>query len=117
MTSIRASKPSERSRERSLGVGVVVACLACVGRLAMLGGLTYLIGVAGVAGLVACGAASPAVEAPASSSPPPRRPDAVVVEPPPALPAPVAHAEARGVVSLREPLGGDALRDVVVELA
>ncbi|HEY1695637.1 MAG TPA: hypothetical protein VGG39_25895 [Polyangiaceae bacterium] len=68
-------------------------------------------------GNAACGGAPSAVEAPASSSPPPRRPDAVVVEPPPAIPAPVAHADARGVVSLREPLGGDALRDVVEQLA
>jgi hypothetical protein len=43
----------------------------------------------------------------------PRRPDGVVVEPPPALPNAAEHADTRGVVALREPLGGDALREVV----
>lgn len=43
-----------------------------------------------------------------------RRPDGVVLEPPPALPSAVERAEGRGVVALREPLGGDALREVVL---
>lgn len=38
----------------------------------------------------------------------------MVVEPLPAIPAPTERAEARGVVALREPLGGDAVRDLVV---
>ena len=52
-----------------------------------------------------------------SAEPPPRRPDAVVVEPPAALPGAASHADARGVVALREPLGGDALRETVVQVA
>ncbi|HXN34452.1 MAG TPA: hypothetical protein VN894_21465 [Polyangiaceae bacterium] len=43
----------------------------------------------------------------------PRRPDAVVVEPPPAIPEPTERADARGVIALREPLGGDAVRDLI----
>jgi hypothetical protein len=73
------------------------------------------------AGPVGCGASSPpAVEAPgasASAEPPPRRPDAVVVEPPAALPGARVHAEARGVIALREPLAGDALRETVLQVA
>jgi hypothetical protein len=62
----------------------------------------------------ACATPSPALQAPsASAEPPPRRPDAVVVEPPPAMPVPAAHAEAHGVVALREPLSSDAVADVV----
>jgi len=68
-----------------------------------------------------CGAVQPpTVDAPgvvASAEPPPRRPDAVVVEPPAALPTAAAHAEARGVVALREPLAGDALRETVMQVA
>jgi hypothetical protein len=41
----------------------------------------------------------------------------VVVEPPAAMPGVVPRAEAHGVVALREPPGGDALRDVVQQLA
>jgi hypothetical protein len=33
------------------------------------------------------------------------------------MPAPAGHAEARGVVALREPLAGDAVRDSVHQLA
>jgi hypothetical protein len=72
-------------------------------------------------GMVACAAAQPpVVDAPgmaASAETPPRKPDAVVVEPPSALPGAVTHAEARGVVALREPLAGDALREAVVQVA
>jgi hypothetical protein len=71
--------------------------------------------------MVACAAAQPpVVDAPgmaASAETPPRKPDAVVVEPPSALPGAVTHAEARGVVALREPLAGDALREAVVQVA
>ncbi len=35
------------------------------------------------------------------------------MEPPPAMPVPAAHAEAHGVVALREPLSSDAVVDVV----
>ena len=35
------------------------------------------------------------------------------MEPPPAMPVPAAHAEAQGVVALREPLSSDAVADVV----
>jgi hypothetical protein len=51
-----------------------------------------------------------------SEEAPPRKPDAVVVEPPPAMPSAASRAEARGVVALREPLGGDAVRDLVFSL-
>ena len=62
----------------------------------------------------ACATPSPALQAPSASAEPlPRRPDAVVVEPPPAMPVPAAHAEAQGVVALREPLSSDAVADVV----
>jgi len=71
--------------------------------------------------VLACtGAAPVTVEAPGaagSAETPPRRPDAVVVEPPAAMPSVVARAEARGVVALREPPAGDAVRDVVQQLA
>ncbi|MGD0527895.1 MAG: hypothetical protein ABSE49_22370 [Polyangiaceae bacterium] len=79
------------------------------------------VGLAGAGAALGCGATPPpAVEAPgvaASAEPPPRRPDAVVVEPPAALPVPASHAPARGVVALREPLAGDALRDAVMQVA
>jgi hypothetical protein len=39
-----------------------------------------------------------------------------VVEPPAAMPSAAARAEARGVVALREPLAGDAVRDLVAAL-
>jgi hypothetical protein len=77
--------------------------------------------VAWTAGAVACGAAQPpTVDAPGTAGSvetPPRRPDAVVVEPPAALPSATSHAEARGVVALREPLAGDAVREAVVQVA
>lgn len=66
---------------------------------------------------MACGGAQSSLQAPSSDEPPPRRPDAVVVEPPAAMPSALPRAEARGVVALREPLAGDALRDVVQQLA
>ncbi len=46
----------------------------------------------------------------------PRKPDAVVVEPPPAMPSTTSRAYARGVVALREPLGSDAVRELVSAL-
>jgi hypothetical protein len=65
----------------------------------------------------ACGSPQSGVVAPASpDSPPPRRPDGVVVEPPPAMPSAAVRAPARGVVALREPLGGDAVRELVTQL-
>lgn len=51
-----------------------------------------------------------------ATAPPPRRPDGVVVEPPAAMPNPAERAESRGVIALREPLGGDAVRDVVLAI-
>jgi hypothetical protein len=70
------------------------------------------------AAVVAGCAASPPprVEAPQADTGapgPPRRPDAVLLEPPPARPPAVAHAEARGVVALRAPIGSDAVTAVV----
>jgi len=66
---------------------------------------------------LACGAPQAGVVAPAASDEaPPRRPDGVVVEPPPAMPSAVVRAPARGVVALREPLGGDAVRELVTKL-
>jgi len=50
---------------------------------------------------------------PASSGAPPRRPDAVVLEPGAALPRSAARADARGVVALREPVGGGKVTDLV----
>jgi hypothetical protein len=50
----------------------------------------------------------------ASEHVPRRRPDAVVLEPPAAIPEPAERADARGVVVLRAPLGGDAVRDLVM---
>ena len=75
-----------------------------------------------VVAAVACGASSAPVQAPSaavsssSGEPPPREPDGVVLEPPPAIPSAVAHAPARGVVALTEPLGGDAVRALVAAL-
>ncbi len=46
----------------------------------------------------------------------PRRPDGVVVEPTPALPSPALWAKARDVVSLREPVGRQAIVRVVQAL-
>ncbi|HEY8040651.1 MAG TPA: hypothetical protein VIF15_12685 [Polyangiaceae bacterium] len=66
-----------------------------------------------------CGGTQPTVGAPAvatSADPGARRPDAVVVEPPAAMPGVVARADARGVIALREPLAGDAVREVVQSL-
>jgi hypothetical protein len=45
-----------------------------------------------------------------------RRPDGILLETPPAIPSANDRAEARGVVALREPLGVDAVRDVVMAL-
>jgi hypothetical protein len=71
--------------------------------------------------LVGCAGASPAVVdapgAPASAASRPRKPDAVVVEPPAALPGIAARAPARGVIALREPMTGDAVRAVVEQVA
>ena len=45
---------------------------------------------------------------------PARKPDGVVLEPPPAVPSALESAEVQGVIALREPVGGDAVRDVVM---
>jgi hypothetical protein len=63
-------------------------------------------------GISACGGAAISTIAVALPKTP-RRPDGVVIEPTAALPAPSEHARARGVVSLREPLSEEAVRDVV----
>jgi hypothetical protein len=60
----------------------------------------------------ACAAPRPPVTA-VSIPEAPRRPDGVVVEPAPALPVATEHATARGVVALREPLGDEAVAQVV----
>jgi hypothetical protein len=72
--------------------------------------------------LAACGAkqVGATVEAPTmarAEDKPARRPDAVVVEPPAAMPSAVSRADAGGVVMLREPLAGDAVRDLALSLA
>jgi hypothetical protein len=82
---------------------------------------SVLVVAAGALGAVACGATQPqGFEVPsiaASGEAPARKPDAVVVERPPAMPGSAAsRADARGVVALREPLGGDAVRDLVFAL-
>jgi hypothetical protein len=71
--------------------------------------------VAVAAALAGC-AAPPQVQAPHADTietPPPRRPDAVLLEPAPARPVPSSHADARGVVALRQPPGADAVAAVV----
>ena len=65
----------------------------------------------------ACGAvASSSVPAAAAhdvdAKSPPRRPDGVLLDEPAALPASSDRAAARGVVSLREPLAIDAIKDI-----
>ena len=69
-----------------------------------------------------CGRMSPAVVAPQmeptriagrTGRDAVRQPDGVVVDPPPLLPSAVAHVEARGVVSLREPAGSAAVSDLL----
>jgi hypothetical protein len=73
--------------------------------------------VVALAATAACGGVQETVEAPsAPGEPPPRRPDAVVVEPPAAMPSAATKAEARGVVALREPLAGDAVREAVMQV-
>jgi hypothetical protein len=57
--------------------------------------------------------AEPGGPVPESSAAPPRRPDAVVIDPPPLRPAPAVRSSARGVVSLREPAGQDAVLELV----
>ncbi|HEV3189092.1 MAG TPA: hypothetical protein VGY54_01275 [Polyangiaceae bacterium] len=97
----RASKISKQSALR--------ASVACV-RLGVVSAI-----------LVACGGAQVAAAdvAPAGSSPDAstRRPDGVVIEPTPALPSPVLRAKARDVVSLREPVGRQAIARVVQAVA
>jgi hypothetical protein len=77
-------------------------------------------GAALAAWLFSCMPAAPAaVDAPiieVSGKPPQRRPDAVSVEVPGAMPSVAVHSQARGVIALREPLGGDAVRDLVFSL-
>lgn len=92
MTTTRASKPCDLVAGASLAIAAAIGC---------------------------AGAPSP-VLAPQSHEPNAasdtllaRRPDAVVLEPPTALPAPVSRADARGVVSLRQPLPSDAVVDLV----
>lgn len=64
-----------------------------------------------LAALVACGAES----LPTATALPdePRRPDGVVLEPLPAIPDAGDQATANGVVTLRAPLGDEAVHDVV----
>ncbi|MFO0736293.1 MAG: hypothetical protein U0270_10445 [Labilithrix sp.] len=63
-----------------------------------------------LAGLAGCGSGwETATELPKA----PRRPDGVAVEPPPAMPSTADHAEAHGVVALREPLADKDVEDVV----
>ena len=67
---------------------------------------------------LACGHATPDAAMPSAvaelpSSTPAREPDGVVIDPPSLLPAPVARDRARGVVSLREPSGHDAVVELV----
>jgi hypothetical protein len=71
---------------------------------------------AGALLLAGCGAAPPPLAAPSTDKDIPRRPDAVVVEPPEAIPPPASRAEAQGVVTLREPLAADAVREIVEQL-
>ena len=63
-----------------------------------------------LSGALGCGTTQPA-SAPEGETP--RRPDGVVLEPVAALPRPAVRADARGVVSLREPLGASKVADLV----
>ncbi len=45
-----------------------------------------------------------------------RKPDGVVVEPPSARPEPVAHADAHGVIALREPVDKESVTGVTMAL-
>jgi ketosteroid isomerase-like protein len=74
---------------RAAGPPLVMACAAC--------------------GASPRGGVVTAVEIPDA----PRRPDGVVVEPAPAMPEAAEHAEASGVVALREPLADEAVAGVV----
>jgi hypothetical protein len=47
---------------------------------------------------------------------PSRKPDAVVVDPSAAIPNPADRGDARGVLALREPLGGDGVRDLILAM-
>jgi hypothetical protein len=76
----------------------------------------------GVSSAGGCGRISPAVVAPPLEPTPiagrkgndaARQPDGVVVDPPALLPSALAHVEARGVVSLREPAGNAAVADLL----
>lgn len=49
-----------------------------------------------------------------ADSVPARKPDGVVLEPPPAVPSALESAEVGGVIALRAPVGGDAVRDAVL---
>jgi hypothetical protein len=53
----------------------------------------------------------------AAPRPLPRSPDGVVLDPPSAIPGATERAAAQGVVALRQPLGDDAVRDVVRAIA
>jgi len=63
--------------------------------------------------LAGCGGAPVTAVTSGDAPPEPRRPDGVVLDPPPAIPLATDRAGARGVVALREPLGDEALFDVV----
>jgi hypothetical protein len=80
-------------------------------RLVMAGGALAIAGAAFLFAF-ACGGSRPmvsALELPDAG----RSPDGVLIEPPAALPPAVIRAEARGVVALREPVGDEAIREVV----
>ena len=112
MTRIRASKPSSGEDHRQDAKDARRRSNADrISHLAALASWRFSL----LLVLAACASAPPQVVAP-SGEPPPRRPDAVVVEPPEAIPPPAARAEAGGVVTLREPLASDAIRDVVEAL-
>jgi hypothetical protein len=62
-----------------------------------------------------CASSSFVTAAPvADEKPTPRHPDGVLLDPPPALPPAVEHAQAHGVVGLREPLAEAEARNAVL---
>jgi hypothetical protein len=69
----------------------------------------------GVAAIIfaACGGPPPLVATTTDAPDAARRPDGILLDPPPALPSAVPHAEARGVVALREPADVNAVRTFV----
>ena len=86
-------------------------CVACVASVACSTGCA---GGAAQSQSTAARSVAPTEPATVSSEPPkaPRKPDGVLLDPAPALPNAADRASARGVVSLREPLSFEAIKEI-----